>query len=162
MSIFGSKLFLGWFFSKTALVSWTPLLQLSGPPGGLLALCVMIATRKGNKWRQTRFDNSAAFATYSSGRKSARTFSIVEAASSAQFRFCGIFIRFCSEFHNCSLVLFAKITKVFILKSSCFKNSPKTFKTFLRQLPVHCSVSCLEFSIQFHNKLKDRHDDCKA
>ena len=33
-----------------------------------VALCVMIssATRKGNKWRQTRIDNSAAFATYSS------------------------------------------------------------------------------------------------
>ena len=32
-----------------------------------MALCVMIsATRKGNKWRQTRIDNSAAFATYSS------------------------------------------------------------------------------------------------
>ena len=45
----------------------------------LQLFCVMIATRKGNKWRQSRIDNSAAFATYSSGRKSARTFSIVAA-----------------------------------------------------------------------------------
>ena len=68
-----------------------------------MALCVMIATRKGNKWRQTRFDNSAAFATYSSGRKSARTFSIVEAASSAHCRFLEISIRFYSAFFNMDL-----------------------------------------------------------
>ena len=49
----------------------------------LAAHCVMIATRKGNKWRQTQIDNSAAFATYSSGRKSARTFSIAATVGGA-------------------------------------------------------------------------------